>query len=274
MVDRTEPLPVTRQCELLDLSRSTFYHMPKPVSKEELELMKLIDRCHLKHPYYGSRRIRDWLADEGHRVNRKRVQRLMHTMGLVALYPKRNLSLPAQAHKVYPYLLKDLVIDRPNQVSATDITYIPMARGFVYLLAIMDWYSCRVPSWRVSNALDTSFCVDALNEAIETYGAPEIFNTDQGSQFTSEDFTGALKDHDIRISMDANGRWVDNVFVERLWRSVKYEEVYLRAYDSISDACASLGRYFAFYNSKRRHQSLDRRTPDSVYCQGAVRMAA
>jgi putative transposase len=274
MVDRTEPLPVTRQCELLDLPRSTFYHMPKPVSEEELELMKLIDRCHLKHPYYGSRRIRDWLADEGYRVNRKRVQRLMHTMGLVALYPKRNLSLPAQARKVYPYLLKDLVIDRPNQVWATDITYIPMARGFVYLVAIMDWYSRRVLSWRVSNTLDTSFCVDALNEAIETYGAPEIFNTDQGSQFTSEDFTGALKDHDIRISMDGKGRWVDNVFVERLWRSVKYEEVYLRAYDSISDACASLGRYFAFYNSKRRHQSLDRRTPDSVYYQGAVRMAA
>jgi putative transposase len=274
MVDRTELLPVTRQCELLDLPRSTFYHMPKPVSEEELELMKLIDRCHLKHPYYGSRRIRDWLADEGHRVNRKRVQRLMHTMGLVALYPKRNLSLPAQARKVYPYLLKDLVIDRPNQVWATDITYIPMARGFVYLVAIMDWYSRRVLSWRVSNTLDTSFCVDALNEAIETYGAPEIFNTDQGSQFTSEDFTGALKDHDIRISMDGKGRWVDNVFVERLWRSVKYEEVYLRAYDSISDACASLGRYFAFYNSKRRHQSLDRRTPDSVYYQGAVRMAA
>jgi putative transposase len=274
MVDRAEPLPVTRQCELLDLPRSTFYHMPKPVSEEELELMKLIDRCHLKHPYYGSRRIRDWLADEGYRVNRKRVQRLMHTMGLVALYPKRNLSLPAQARKVYPYLLKDLVIDRPNQVWATDITYIPMARGFVYLVAIMDWYSRRVLSWRVSNTLDTSFCVDALNEAIETYGAPEIFNTDQGSQFTSEDFTGALKDHDIRISMDGKGRWVDNVFVERLWRSVKYEEVYLRAYDSISDACASLGRYFAFYNSKRRHQSLDRRTPDSVYYQGAVRMAA
>ncbi len=237
MVDRTEPLPVTRQCELLDLPRSTFYHLPKPVSEEELGLMKLIDRCHLKHPYYGSRRIRDWLADEGYRVNRKRVPRLLHTMGLVALYPKRNLSLPDQAHKVYPYLLKDLVIDRQNQVWATDITYIPMARGFVYLVAIMDWYSRRVLSWGVSNTLDTSFCVAALNEAIETYGAPEIFNTDQGSQFTSEDFTDALKDHDIRISMDGKGRWVDNVFVERLWRSVKYEEVYLRAYDSLSDAC-------------------------------------
>jgi len=274
MVDRTEPLPVTRQCELLDLPRSTFYHVPKSVTDEELELMRLIDRCHLEHPYYGSRRIRDWLEDEGHRVNRKRVQRLMRTMGLAALYPKRNLSLANQAHKVYPYLLRGLAIDRPNQVWATDVTYIPMARGFVYLVAIMDWYSRRVLSWRVSNTMDTRFCIDALNEAIDQHGTPEIFNTDQGSQFTSEDFTGVLKQHDIRISMDGKGRWVDNVFVERLWRSVKYEEVYLRAYDSIGDARDSLGRYFAFYNAKRRHQSLDRPTPDSVYYQGAARMAA
>jgi putative transposase len=274
MVDRMDPLPVARQCELLALPRSTFYHIPKPVTDEELELMKLIDRCHLEHPYYGSRRIRDWLEDEGHRVNRKRVQRLMRTMGLAALYPKRNLSLANQAHKVYPYLLRNLAIDRPNQVWATDVTYIPMARGFVYLVAIMDWYSRRVLTWRVSNTLDTSFCVEALNEAIETYGAPEIFNTDQGSQFTSEDFTGVLRQQDIRISMDGKGRWVDNVFVERLWRSVKYEEVYLKAYDSIGDARDSLGRYFAFYNTKRRHQSLDRQTPDSVYYHDAARMAA
>jgi putative transposase len=274
MVDRTDPLPVSHQCALLDLPRSTFYHVPQPVTEEELELMALIDRCHLEHPYYGSRRIRDWLEDEGRWVNRKRVQRLMRTMGLAALYPKRNLSLANQAHKVYPYLLRNLVIDHPNQVWATDVTYIPMARGFVYLVAIMDWYSRRVLAWRVSNTLDTSFCIEALNEAIETYGAPAIFNTDQGSQFTSEDFTGVLKQHDIRISMDGKGRWVDNVFVERLWRSVKYEEVYLRAYDSIGDARASLGRYFAFYNTKRRHQSLDRQTPDSVYYQDAARMAA
>ena len=274
MVDRTEPLPVSRQCELLDLPRSTFYHVPKPVTDEELELMKLIDRCHLEHPYYGSRRVRDWLEDEGHRVNRKRVQRLMRTMGLAALYPKRNLSLANQAHKVYPYLLRGLVIDRPNQVWATDVTYIPMARGFVYLVAVMDWYSRRVLSWRVSNTLETRFCIDALNEAIDRHGAPEIFNTDQGSQFTSEDFTRVLKQHDIRISMDGKGRWVDNVFVERLWRSVKYEEVYLRAYDTIGDARQSLSRYFAFYNTKRRHQSLDRQTPDSVYYRYAVRMAA
>jgi putative transposase len=274
MVDRTEPLPVTRQCELLALPRSTFYHAPEPVGEEELELMRLIDRCHLEHPYYGSRRIRDWLEDEGYRVNRKRIQRLMRTMGLVALYPKRNLSLANQAHKVYPYLLRGLTIDRPNQVWATDITYIPMARGFVYLVAIMDWHSRRVLSWRVSNTLDTSFCIEALEQAIENHGTPEIFNTDQGSQFTSEEFTGMLKQHGIQISMDGKGRWVDNVFVERLWRSVKYEEVYLKAYESIGEARESLGRYFTFYNSKRRHQSLDRKTPDSVYYQGAVREAA
>jgi putative transposase len=198
----------------------------------------------------------------------------MRTMGLVAQYPKRNLSLAKQAHKVYPYLLRDLVIDRPNQVWATDVTYIRMARGFVYLVAVMDWYSRKVLTWRVSNTLDASFCVEALEEAIETYGAPEIFNTDQGSQFTSEDFTGVLKRHDIRISMDGKGRWVDNVFVERLWRSVKYEEVYLKAYDSIRDVRGSLGRYFAFYNAERRHQSLDRRTPDDVYYELAAKEAA
>ena len=274
MVDRKDPLPVTRQCALLDLPRSTFYHVPKPVSDEELELMALIDRCHLKHPFYGSRRIRDWLEDQGYRVNRKKVRRLMRTMDLTAQYPKRNLSRANQAHKVYPYLLRDLVIDHPNQVWATDVTYIPMARGFVYLVAIMDWHSRKVLSWRVSNTLDASFCVDALEEALETYGTPEIFNTDQGSQFTSEDFTSALKRHGIRISMDGKGRWVDNVFVERLWRSVKYEEVYLKAYDSIAAARASLGRYFAFYNTERRHQSLDRRTPDSVYYESAARLAA
>lgn len=263
-----------RQCSLLALPRSTFYHIPQPVSDEELALMTLIDRCHLKYPFYGSRRIRDWLGDQGHTVNRKRVRRLMRTMGLAALYPKRNLSRANQAHKVYPYLLKGLVIDRPNQVWATDITYIPMARGFVYLVAIMDWHSRRVLAWRVSNTMDVHFCIDALEEAIQTHGPPEIFNTDQGSQFTSEEFTAVLKHHGIRISMDGKGRWVDNVFVERLWRSVKYEEVYLRAYDSINDARRSLGRYFAFYNAERRHQSLDRHTPDSVYYQAAAKLAA
>jgi len=274
MLDRANPLPVTRQCQLLDLPRSTFYHKPNAVADEELELMALIDRCHLEHPYYGSRRIRDGLEDRGHQVNRKRIRRLMRTMDLAAQYPKRNLSLANQAHKVYPYLLRDLVIDRPNQVWASDVTYIPMARGFVYLVAIMDWYSRKVLSWRVANTLDASFCVDALEEALERHGTPEIFNTDQGSQFTSEAFTDVLKREGIRISMDGKGRWLHDVFVERLWRSVKYEEVYLRAYDSIAAARLSLGKYFAFYNTERRHQSLDRRTPNRVYYEAAVRLAA
>ena len=273
MVARTDALPISRQCELLDLPRSTFYHVPEVVSDTELELMKLIDQCHLEHPYFGSRRVKDWLEDRGHRVNRKRVRRLMRTMGLVAVYPKRNLSLANQTHKVYPYLLRGLTIDRPNQVWATDITFLPMARGFVYLVAVMDWYSRRVLSWRVSNTLDTSFCIDALSEAIERYGPPEIFNTDQGSQFTSDAFTGVLKHHQIQISMDGKGRWLDNVFVERLWRSVKYEEVYLKAYENITHARKSLGVYFNFYNAERRHQSLDRRTPDSLYYD-AARLAA
>lgn len=237
--------------------------------------MRLIDECHLQHPYYGSRRVRDWLEDNHDRVvNRKRCQRLMRRMGLVALYPKRNTSRRNPTHRVYPYLLRGLTIDRPNQVWAADVTTIPMAKGFLYLVAIIDWHSRKVLAWRVSNTLDASFCIDALEEAIETFGTPEIFNTDQGSQFTSEDFTDVLKRHGVRISMDGKGRWVDNVFVERLWRSVKYEEVYLKAYESIADARASLGRYFAFYNTERRHQSLERRTPDSVYYETAARLAA
>jgi len=274
MVDNKNPLPVKRQCTLLALPRSTFYHTPKPVTAEELELMKLIDCCHLEKPFYGSRRVRDWLEDRGHKVNRKRIQRLMRTMGIVALYPKRNLSLANQAHRIYPYLLRNLIIDRPNQVWSTDITYIPMARGFVYLVAIMDWCSRRVLSWRLSNTMDTSFCIEALEEAIEKYGAPEIFNTDQGSQFTSEDFTDVLKKHDIQISMDGKGRCVDNVFIERLWRSVKYEEVYLKAYEDIKSAKESLGKYFEFYNYERKHQSLDRQTPDQVYYENVTKKAA
>ena len=274
MVTRTEPLSIIRQCKLLDLPRSTFYHVPTPVSEADLELMKLIDRCHMKLPFYGSRRMVDWLGDEGHLVNRKRVQRLMRTMGIVAVYPKKNLSRANQAHRVYPYLLRNLNIDRPNQVWATDITYLPMARGFVYLVAVIDWYSRRVLSWRLSNTLDSQFCVDALEDAIATYGTPEIFNTDQGSQFTSEEFTGVLKREEIQISMDGKGRWLDNVFVERLWRSVKYEEVYLKAYDNVGHAKQSLDTYFKFYNERRRHQSLDRQTPDSVYYQTATRRAA
>ena len=269
-----EPLSITRQCQLLDVPRSTFYHTPQPVSDEELELMRLIDRCHTELPFYGSRRIKNWLADEGHSVNRKYIQRLMRTMGITAIYPKRKLSQPNRAHKIYPYLLRNLEIKRPNRVWAADITYLPMAQGFVYLMAIMDWHSRKVLSWRLSNSMDSGFCVDALNEALDRYGKPEIFNTDQGSQFTSEDFTDVLRTNEIAISMDGRGRWMDNVFIERLWRSVKYEEVYLKAYEGMLEARNSLRGYFEFYNQRRRHQSLDNQTPDAVYYQPAARMAA
>ena len=274
-MSKEEVLSITRQCELLDLARSTYYYMPEPVSDEELELMKLIDQCYLKLPFYGTRRIKNWLWDKHELVvNRKRIQRLRRILAIETLYPKRNLSLANQKHKIYPYLLRGLDINRPNQCWATDITYIPMAKGFVYLIAVMDWYSRRVLSWRVSTTMDTSFCVEALEEAIEQYGCPEIFNTDQGSQFTSDDFTKVLQDNDIQISMDGKSRWVDNVFVERLWRSVKYEEVYLKAYDTVADAKQSLGEYFNFYNTERRHQSLGNQTPDTVYTETAARMAA
>lgn len=274
-MSKKELLPISSQCKLLGLARSTYYYEPKPVSEAELGLMKLIDQCYLDLPFYGTRRIKDWLLDKhGLVVNRKRIQRLRRLMGIETLYPKRNLSLANQQHKVYPYLLKGLDINRPNQVWATDITFIPMAKGFVYLVAIMDWYSRKVLSWRVSTTMDTSFCVEALEEAIERYGCPEIFNTDQGTQFTSDDFTQVLKTNEIRISMDGKGRWVDNVFVERLWRSVKYEEVYLKAYDTVAEAKRSLGNYFTFYNTERRHQSLGKQTPDTVYNRLAGRMAA
>ena len=231
----------------------------------DLKLMRRIDEMHLKRPFYGSRRIRDWLQDEGHDINRKRVQRLMRQMGIRALYPKPRTSKPGKGHKIYPYLLRDLVIDRPNQVWATDISYIPMAKGFVYLVAVIDWYSRKVLSWRLSNSMDTDFCVDALEEALSRHGSPEIFNTDQGAQFTSEAFTGVLKKAGVDISMDGKGRWIDNVFVERLWRSVKYEEVYLKAYETVAEARTGIGTYFQFYNSERRHQSMNRQTPDQVY---------
>jgi len=275
MVSKDHKLPIARQCQLLDLPRSSYYYVPEPVSDEELMLMKLIDQCYLVLPFYGTRRIKDWLLDNhGLVVNRKRIQRLRRLLAIETLYPKRNLSLANQQHKIYPYLLRGLDINRPNQVWSTDITYIPMAKGFVYLVAVMDWYSRRVLSWRVSTTMDTSFCIDALEEAIERFGCPEIFNTDQGSQFTSEDFTSVLKNHDIQISMDGKGRWVDNVFVERLWRSVKYEEVYLKAYETVDHAKRSLSRYFEFYNTARRHQSLAKQTPESVYNQPVARMAA
>ena len=258
-------LPKTRRCKLLDVAHSSAYYRPEPVSKADVALMRLIDEIHLQFPFYGSRRMRDELEDRGHTVNRKRVQRLMRLMDLRALYPRRRTSQPGRGHKVYPYLLRELCIERSNQVWATDITFIPMAKGFMYLVAIMDWHSRRVLSWRVSNTLDTDFCIEALEEALQRFGTPEIFNTDQGSQFTSEAFTHVLKDHGIAISMDGKGRWVDNVFVERLWRSVKYEDVYLHAYETPAELRAGLARYFAFYNTRRRHSALDRRTPDAVY---------
>ena len=275
MVDKAHDLPIVRQCQLLSLNRSTAYYQGKSdTSDEDLKLMRRLDEMHLKRPFYGSRRLTGWLQDEGHKVNRKRVQRLMRLMGIVAIYPKKKTSQPGQGHKIYPYLLKELQINRPGQVYCADITYIPMAKGFVYLVAIMDWYSRKVLSWRISNTMDSAFCVDALEDAIRCHGAPEIFNTDQGAQFTSEAFTAVLKAANINISMDGKGRWVDNVFVERLWRSVKYEEVYLKAYESMAQAKTGIGEYFKFYNTERRHQTLDR-TPDQMYFEnGTVPEAA
>lgn len=265
MINKDNDLPITRQCELLSLNRSTVYYRLQDVSEMDLKLMRRIDEMHLNRSFYGSRRIRDWLQDEGYEINRKRVQRLMRQMGIRALYPKPRTSKPGKGHKIYPYLLRDRVIDRLNQVWATDISYIPMAKGFVYLVAVIDWYSRKVLSWRLSNSMDTDFCIDALEEALSRYGHPEIFNTDQGAQFTSEAFTDVLKEAGIDISMDGKGRWIDNVFIERLWRSVKYEEVYLKAYETVAEARTGIGTYFQFYNSERRHQSMNRQTPDQVY---------
>ena len=265
MIDRTDPLPVKRQAEALGLSRSTVYYQPRPVSESDLALMRRIDELHLEYPFAGARMLRDFLTREGVRIGRKHVSTLMRRMGIETLYRKPNTSKRHPAHAVHPYLLRGLSIDRPNQVWAMDITYIPMARGFVYLAAVVDWHTRRVLSWRLSITMTTDFCLEAVEDAIHRHGKPEIFNTDQGSQFTSEAFTGLLKQHDIRISMDGKGCWRDNVFVERLWRSIKYEEVYLKAYDSVTHARESLGRYIRFYNSVRPHSSLDRRTPDEVY---------
>jgi putative transposase len=268
MVDRAHPMPITNQCRLLELSRSSVYYRAVPTPEADLALMRRIDEIHLKLPFYGSRRLRDQLHREGQKVNRKKVQRLMHLMGISALYPKRRTSLPDQGHRIYPYLLRDLAIERPNQVWCADICYIPMARGFLYLVAIMDWASRKVLAWRLSNTLDTEFCVDALEEALSRHGTPEIFNTDQGAQFTSDAFTTVLKDAGVRISMDGKGRWIDNVFIERLWRSLKYEEVYLKAYENVAQAIRGIGDYFDLYNDERPHQALARLTPNEVYAGG------
>ncbi len=265
MVDRRHSsLSVVCQCRLLDISRSGLYYQPKGISEEDLTLMKLIDRQYLATPFYGARKIAAWLKSQGHRVNRKRVRRLMQLMGLKAVYRRPRTSKLAPGHKIYPYLLGGLKITRPNQVWAADITYIPMARGFLYLVAIIDWYSRYVLSWRLSNTLDAGFCIEALEEALKK-GRPDIFNTDQGAQFTGEAFTGRLQQHGVRISMDGKGSYNDNLFIERLWRSVKYEEVYLKAYQDGREARIGLGNYFRFYNTERPHQTLGYRTPAEVF---------
>ena len=265
MIDPEHALPICKQAEELEISRSTIYYKPQPVSKADLLLMRRIDELHLSYPFAGSRMLRDMLSQQGVEVGRRHVRTLMRRMGIETLYRRPNTSKPAPGHKIYPYLLRGVVITRPNQVWSTDITYIPMEHGFVYLVAVVDWFSRRVLAWRLSNTIDTSFCLDALEEAITKYGRPDIFNTDQGSQFTSEAFTGRLKKEGIEISMDGKGRWADNVFVERLWRSLKYEHVYLHAYESVAEAREKIGRYFDFYNRERPHSSLEAQTPDQVY---------
>ncbi|MBY8113236.1 IS3-like element ISVpa4 family transposase [Vibrio fluvialis] len=270
---KSTPLPIKRQCELLNIARSTAYYQPIGLSAEEITLRRMIDEIHLQYPFMGSRRIRTELAKNGHSVNRKRVVRLMRDMGIGAIYPKPKTTLANKAHKVYPYLLRDIEVTYPNQAWAIDITYIPMTKGFLYLVAIIDWYSRKVLAWRLSNTMDTSFCIEALEEALKHYGPPDIFNSDQGSQFTSTEFTQKLIEHNVRISMDGKGRWVDNVFIERLWRSLKYEEVYLKAYTTPREAELEIGNYMVFYNEERNHQGLNNLTPDEAYF-GRQRYAA
>ena len=272
LVDHNDPvLPVVAQCRLLRVARSTLYYRPAPVSADDLAVMRRIDELHLAWPFYGSRRMAAVLRREGWEVNRKRAKRLMRVMAIEAIYQKPHTSKGHPDHKVYPYLLRGLTIDRPNQVWCADITYIPMAKGFVYLVAVMDWFSRRVLAWRVSITMETDFCVEALREAAELYGRPEIFNTDQGVQFTSAAFVDELASRGVRISMDGKGRYLDNIFIERLWRSLKYEEVYIKAYGSVAEARRSLGVWLAFYNDVRPHQSLEYRTPrekfEGVACE-------
>ena len=265
MIDPEHSLPLSQQSRIVGISRSSLYYRAAPVNAQDLEMMRIIDEIHLKYPFYGSRRIRNELRDLGHDVGRGHVSTLMKNMGIRALYQKPRLSTPHPDHKVYPYLLRDVEINRANQCWAADITYLPMARGFCYLVAIMDWASRMVLSWRLFNTLDSSFCVDALEEAIAKYGHPEIFNTDQGSQFTAGAFTDTLRSKGIAISMDGKGRWMDNVFIERLWKSVKYEDIYLKAYGSMAEVKKGLATYFTFYNERRWHQNVDRKTPAMVY---------
>lgn len=261
MIEPSPDISMRRQAELLRVNRSGLYYKTVPTDPEELSVMRRLDELHLELPFYGSRKLARELRGEGVIINRKRVQRLMRLMGIVAMVPKPNTSKPAPEHKKFPYLLRSLSILWPNQVWAADITYIPMARGFGYLVAIIDWFSRRVLTWRLSNSLDTRFCIDALEEALRKFGQPEIFNTDQGSQFTSDDFTQPLLDRGIKVSMDGKGRYIDNIFVERLWRSLKYEEIYLNAYDNLAQARKAIGKYMDFFNNRRQHQSLGYQTP-------------
>jgi putative transposase len=265
MIDREHDLSITKQAAALNIGRGSVYDLPRPVSASDLEVMRRLDRLHLQFPFAGSRMLRGLLAAEGCEIGRRHVKTLMKRMGIEALYRRPRTTKPEPGHKIYPYLLRDLEITRPNQVWAMDITYIPMSRGFVYLAVVLDWFSRRLLAWRLSVTMEASFCVEALEDALAHHGKPEIVNTDQGAQFTGLAFTGLLTKQSIAISMDGKGAWRDNVFVERLWRTIKYEEVYLRAYESVSDARASIGRYLLFYNERRPHASLDGMTPDQAY---------
>jgi putative transposase len=275
MVETDHPgLSIVRQCELLTISRSSFYYTAKGESETNLALMRLIDAQFLETPWYGARQMARHLRRQGHLVGRKRVRRLMQLMGLAPIYCKPRTSAPHPEHRVYPYLLRELAIERPNQVWCADVTYIPMRRGFLYLVAVMDWASRRVLAWRLSNTLDVAFCVAALEDALARFGTPDIFNTDQGSQFTSLAFTGRLQAAGIRISMDGKGRWMDNVFIERLWRSLKYECVYLNAFETGSEARAGIGRWIVYYNTERPHSALGERTPAEAYAGRPPALAA
>ena len=265
MINREHDLPISKQAEVLRISRGSVYYLPRPVSEADQAIMRRLDRLHLEFPFAGARMLRDFLLAEGCKIGRRHAKTLMRRMGIEALYRRPRTTKPEPGHKIYPYMLRGIEITRPNQVWAMDITYIPMARGFVYLAVVLDWFSRRVLSWRVSITMEAAFCVETLQDALARHGKPDIVNTDQGSQFTGAAFTGVLANNGIAISMDGKGAWRDNVFVERLWRSVKYEEVYLRAYDSVSEARASIGRYLDFYNQRRPHSSLDGMTPDQAY---------